>query len=191
MTAADSIDTPESLGEPWFSTGSFARAAIVAVPAILLLGGLVARIAGSTETNAWYQSLSLPVFQPPGPLFGIAWAILYTLIGIAFAMVWGTKLAGAGQVQGKRLALGLFAVGFAINLTWSPVFFRLHMISAALGIIAVMLLVAIATTWSFWRVNRLAGWLMLPYCAWLCFAAALNISIMMLNPMADAMQMGI
>jgi translocator protein len=146
----------------------------------------VARIAGSTETNAWYQSLSLPVFQPPGPLFGIAWAILYTLIGTAFAMVWGTKLA-----RGKRLAIALFAVGFALNLTWSPVFFRLHMISAALAIIAVMLLVAIATTWSFWRVNRLAGWLMLPYLAWLSFAAALNISIMMLNPMADAMQLGI
>ncbi|WP_310475189.1 TspO/MBR family protein [Sandarakinorhabdus sp.] len=187
MTDADSI---EGL-EPWFSTGSFTRAAIVAVPAILLLGGLMARIAGSTETNAWYQSLSLPVFQPPGPLFGIAWAILYTLIGTAFAMIWGTKLGENAPVRGKRLAIALFVVGFAINLTWSPVFFRLHMISAALGIIAVMLLVAIATTWSFWRVNRVAGWLMLPYCAWLCFAAALNISIMMLNPMADAMQLGI
>jgi tryptophan-rich sensory protein len=182
MPNADSLAAPE----PWFSTGSFARAAIVAVPAILLMGGLVARIAGSTDTNPWYQSLTLPVFQPPGPLFGIAWAILYTLIGVAFAMVWGTKM-----VPGKRLAIALFAVGFAINLTWSPVFFRLHMISAALAIIAVMLLVAIATTWSFWRVNRLAGWLMLPYLAWLCFAGALNIAILMLNPMADAMQMGI
>jgi translocator protein len=179
---------PESsaLPEPWFSTGSFARAAIVAVPAILLLGGLVARIAGSTDTNAWYQSLTLPVFQPPGPAFGIAWAILYTLIGVALAMVWGTKAAG-----GKRLALALFAAGFAINLAWSPVFFRLHMISAALAIIAVMLLVALATTFAFWRVNRLAGWLMLPYCLWLGFAAALNTAIMVLNPMADAMQIGI
>jgi translocator protein len=182
MSIPESLDVPE----PWFSTGSFSRAAIVAVPAILLMGGLVARIAGSTDTNPWYQSLTLPAFQPPGPLFGIAWAILYTLIGVAFAMVWGTK-----KVPGKRLAIALFAVGFAINLTWSPVFFRLHMISSALAIIAVMLLVAIATTWSLWRVNRLAGWLMLPYCAWLCFAGALNIAIMMLNPMADAMQLGI
>ena len=182
MSIPESLDAPE----PWISTGSFSRAAIVAVPAILLMGGLVARVAGSTDTNPWYQSLTLPAFQPPGPLFGIAWALLYTLIGVAFAMVWGTK-----KVPGKRLAIALFAVGFAINLTWSPVFFRLHMISSALAIIAVMLLVAIATTWRFWRVNRLAGWLMLPYCAWLCFAGALNIAIMMLNPMADAMQLGI
>lgn len=182
MSAFESLEVPE----PWFSTGSFARAAIVAVPAILLAGGLVARVAGSTETNPWYQSLTLPVFQPPGPLFGIAWAILYTLIGIALAMVWGTK-----QADGKRLAIALFVIGFAVNLTWSPVFFRLHMISAALAIIAVMLVLAIVTTWRFWRVNRLAGWLMIPYCLWLCFAAALNGTIMMLNPMADAMQMGI
>ncbi|WP_156256202.1 TspO/MBR family protein [Sandarakinorhabdus oryzae] len=182
MEVAESLETPE----PWFSTGSFARAAIVAVPAILFMGGLIARIAGSTETNPWYQSLTLPVFQPPGPLFGIAWAILYTLIGFALAVVWGTR-----AVPGKRLAITLFALGFAINLTWSPVFFRLHMISAALAIIAVMLIVAIGTTWAFWRVNRLAGWLMLPYCAWLGFAATLNTTIMMLNPMADAMQLGI
>jgi tryptophan-rich sensory protein len=102
MPTADSLAAPE----PWFSTGSFARAAIVAVPAILLMGGLVARIAGSTDTNPWYQSLTLPVFQPPGPLFGIAWAILYTLIGVAVAMVWGTK-----AVPGKRLAIARFAVG--------------------------------------------------------------------------------
>ena len=182
MSTAESLAAPE----PWFASGSFARAAIVVVPAILFFGGLVARIAGSTEANPWYQSLSLPVFQPPGPAFGIAWAILYTLIGFAFAIMWGTR-----DVRGKRLAIALFAIGFALNLTWSPVFFRLHMISAALAIIAVMLLVALATTWSFWRVNRLAGWLMLPYVAWLGFAAALNTSIMLLNPMADAMQLGI
>ena len=170
----------------WFSAGSFARAAIVAVPAILLMGGLVARAAGSTEDNPWYQSLILPVFQPPGPLFGIAWSILYTLIALALAVVWATKAA-----HGKRLAIALFVVGFAINLAWSPVFFQLHMISAALAIIAVMLVAAIATTWAFWRVNRGAGWLMLPYLAWMVFAGTLNTSIMMLNPMADAMQLGV
>ncbi|MEI6485899.1 MAG: TspO/MBR family protein [Sphingomonadales bacterium] len=184
MSSAESLadDAPQ----PWFATGSFARAGVVAVPAILLLGGLVARIAGSTEENAWYQSLVLPAIQPPGPLFGIAWSILYTLIALALAVVWATR-----NVGGKRLAIALFAIGFLINLTWSPVFFRFHMIAAALGIIAVMLVMAVATAWAFWRINRLAGWLMLPYCAWLIFAATLNTMILMLNPMADAMQMGI
>ncbi|OYQ25060.1 hypothetical protein CHU93_14610 [Sandarakinorhabdus cyanobacteriorum] len=183
MSVADSV---EFVPEPWFSTGRFARAALVAVPGILFGGGLVARIAGSTEANPWYQSLTLPALQPPGPLFGIAWAILYTLLGLALAMVWGTR-----EAKGKRLAIALFAVGLAINLTWSPVFFKLHMISAALGIIIAMLVVALATAWAFFRVNRLAGWLLLPYLGWLCFATGLNVSILMLNPMADAMQIGI
>lgn len=183
MIAADSI-VPAP--EPWFSTGSFTRAALVAVPGILAAGGLAARIAGSTDANPWYQSLTLPALQPPGPVFGIAWSILYTLIALALAMVWGTQGA-----PGKRLAIGLFGLGLAINFTWSPVFFNLHMISAALGIIVVMLIVALATTFAFGRVNRLAAWLMVPYLVWLCFATGLNASILMLNPMADAMQMGI
>ncbi len=183
MTANDSaLPAPE----PWFATGSFARAALVAVPGILFVGGLAARVAGSTETNPWYQSLTLPAIQPPGPLFGIAWAILYTLIAVAFAMVWGTRNA-----RGKPLAITLFGIGLLINLAWSPVFFRLHMISLALAIIVTMLVVALATTFAFARVNRLAAWLMVPYLAWLCFATGLNTSILMLNPMADAMQMGI
>jgi translocator protein len=184
MSAADS--TADLAPEPWFATGSFARAAIVAVPGILFAGGLAARVAGSTDANPWYQSLTLPVFQPPAALFGIAWAILYTLIALAFSFVWGTR-----QVKGKGLALALFGVGLVLNMAWSPLFFRAHMISAALGVLVAMLVVALVTTWAFWRVNRLAGWLMIPYVAWLCFAAAINTSVMMLNPTADAMQMGI
>jgi tryptophan-rich sensory protein len=172
--------------EPWFNTGSFVRAAIVFVPAILFAGGLAARIAGSTDANPWYQSLTLPVFQPPAALFGIAWAILYTLMGLALAFVWGSR-----DVKGKGLALALFGLGFLLNLAWSPLFFRAHMISAALGVMVAMLVVALATAFAFWRVNRLAGWLLIPYVLWLCFATALNTGVMMLNPTADAMQMGI
>jgi tryptophan-rich sensory protein len=185
MTVESLASSPPA-DQRWFAVGSFARAVLVAVPAILFAGGIAARVSGSTETNPWYQSLTLPVFQPPGPLFGIAWAILYTLIGFALALVWGTR-----EAPGKRLAIGLFVAGFAINLTWSPLFFRLHMISAALAVLAVMLLVALLTTWAFYRVNRLAAWLMLPYVAWLCFAGVLNTRILMLNPMADAMQLGV
>ncbi|WP_164157583.1 TspO/MBR family protein [Sandarakinorhabdus rubra] len=184
MTALDSAAT--ELPAPWFSTGSFVRAAIVFVPAILFVGGLMARVAGSTDTNPWYQSLTLPVFQPPPALFGIAWAILYTLIALALAFVWGSR-----DVPGKGLAIGLFAAGFALNLTWSPLFFRAHMISAALGVLVAMLLVALATAWASWRINRLAGWLMIPYVLWLCFAMAINTSVLVLNPTADAMQMGV
>ncbi len=166
--------------------GSQWRAGIVLVPLLLVLGGLSARYSGSTADNAWYQTLSLPALQPPGPVFGIAWSILYTVIAIAAAIVWGHKRA-----SGRGLALGLFAVGVVINLTWSPVFFRFHQITPALGIIVVMLIVALATTFAFARVSRVAAWLMVPYLVWLCFAGALNARIMVINPAADAFQLGV
>ncbi len=164
--------------------GSQWRACIVLVPLLLVLGGLSARYSGSTEDNGWYQTLSLPELQPPGPVFGIAWSILYTVIAIAAAIVWGRKRA-----PGRTLALILFAIGVAINLTWSPTLFRFHLITPALGIIAVMLIVAIATTFAFARVSRVAAWLMVPYLVWLCFAGALNARIMVINPAADAFQL--
>ncbi|WP_188761372.1 TspO/MBR family protein [Sandarakinorhabdus glacialis] len=171
---------------PVASRGSQWRAAIVLAPLLLVLGGLSARFAGSTEDNGWFQTLALPALQPPGPVFGIAWSILYTLLGVAAAIVWGHKAAA-----GRGLALGLFAVGMVINLAWSPVFFRFHMILPALLIIALMLVVAVVTTFAFARVSRLAAWLMLPYLVWLSFALALNARILVLNPAADEFQIGI
>lgn len=166
--------------------GSMWRAGIVLVPLFLLLGGLSARISGSTEENSWYQTLVLPSLQPPGPVFGIAWSLLYTLIAVATAIVWGHK-----RTEGRGAALALFGLGFLINLAWSPVFFRMHMILPAMVIIAAMLIVAVATTFAFARVSRVAAWLMLPYLIWLGFALSLNASIWRLNPTADALQLGI
>jgi benzodiazapine receptor len=169
-----------------FSRGSAVLAGLVLVPGLLVLGGLSARISGSTTENAWFQTLALPALQPPGPVFGIAWSILYTLIAIAAAVVWGH-----GRVPGRRLALGLFAAQLAINLSWSPIFFKLHLILPALGVIGLMFVVAVATVFAFARVSRLAAWLMTPYLVWLVFAGALNARIWLLNPAADAFQLGI
>ena len=174
--------TPFSSGQ----RGSMWRAGVVLVPLLLLLGGLSARVSGSTEENAWYQTLVLPALQPPGPVFGIAWSILYTTIAISAAIIWGHKRAPR-----RGMALGLFALGFVINLLWSPVFFRLHLILPAMVIIAVMLVIAVVTTFAFARISRVAAWLMLPYLVWLGFALSLNASIWQLNPTADALQMGI
>jgi tryptophan-rich sensory protein len=174
------------MSEYFHSRASSWRAGIVLVPLLLALGGLSARISGSTTENGWYQTLALPALQPPGPVFGIAWSILYTMIAISAAIIWGHK-----QAPGRTLALVLFAIGFAVNLIWSPAFFRFHLITPALGIIAVMFILALATTFAFARISRVAAWLLVPYLVWLCFAGALNARIMVLNPAADAFQQGI
>lgn len=168
------------------SRASSWRAGVVLVPLLLVLGGLSARLSGSTEDNGWYRTLVLPELQPPDPAFGIAWGLLYPLIAIAAAIVWGHKRA-----PGRGLALALFGAGIALNLSWSPTFFRFHLILPALAIIATMLLLAIGTTFAFARVSRVAAWLLLPYLLWLGFALALNARLLVLNPAADAFQLGV
>jgi benzodiazapine receptor len=151
------------------------RAIIVLVPLFELLGGWSGRV-GSAANNPWYQALVLPAAQPPGPVFGIAWAVLYALMGIAAGLVWATK------VRGRIIALLLFAAQLALNLAWAPLFFREHQILYSLVLLGIIWLAAIITTISFGRVNRLAAWLMLPYLLWLGFAAALNYDIWRFNP---------
>lgn len=166
--------------------GQLIRALLVLVPLLLVVGGLIARASGSTEDNLWYQSLTLPDLQPPGPVFGIAWSILYTLIAGAAAVVWAS-----GQGAARRQALTLFAIGMVVNWIWSPVFFLGHQIEAALVIIMVMLVLAVWTTWRFAGISRVAAGMMLPYIAWLIFAGGLNAAIWRLNPAANALQIGV
>jgi len=78
-------------------------------------------------------------------------------------------------------ALAWFAVQLALNAAWSPLFFGLHRIDLALADIALLWLAIIGTTMAFWKVTPLAGWLFLPYLAWVSFATALNFAIWRLN----------
>ena len=156
---------------------SFLRIAIVTVPAILLLGSLSAVIAGSAETNPWFEALAKPDFMPPGWMFGAAWTLLYALMGLAAAII-----LHASGARGRGVALTLFLVQLALNLAWSPMFFAAHRVAASFWLIVVILVLAIATTIAFWRIRRVAGWLLLPYLAWLAFAGLLNHRIHILNP---------
>ena len=166
--------------------GAGMRAGLVLVPAFLAVGGLVARLSGSTTENGWFQSLVLPPVQPPGPVFGIAWSLLYTLLAVAAAVVWAQPASAV-----RTRALWVFALGMVVNFSWSPVFFSLHLIVPALAIILVMLGLALWTLWLFARLSRVAAGLMLPYILWLMFASVLNAWIWRLNPVAGALQLGV
>jgi len=159
---------------------SFLRTALMIVPLILLLGTLSGWLSGSGSGNGWYRALVKPGFTPPGPAFGLAWTLLYILMGTALAMI-----VFARGATGRRLAIGLFAVQFVLNLAWSPTFFAAHRVGAAFWLILAILVAAVATTVMFFRIRPRAGWLMLPYIAWLGFAAVLDHRIDRLNPDAE------
>ena len=164
---------------------AFLRWAIVIVPLVLMLGIISGRLANSSYDNAWFAALAKPAFMPPGWAFGVAWTILYILIGFALAMI-----VAARGARRRAAAIALFAVQLALNLAWAPLFFAAHQVSAALVLILVLIVLVAATAFFFARIRPTAAALMLPYLAWLCFAATLNFAIDRMNPDAEMLAPG-
>ena len=162
------------------------KMALVAVVAIELLGGLSGWLSNSGYGNGWFDGLQKPSFMPPGAAFGIVWPILYALLGIALGMV----LAEPPSDR-RRLALSLFFIQLALNFAWSPIFFAAHDIKLANVVIFAMAGLAAAAAGQFLRIRRAAGLLMIPYLAWLVFAATLNSTIGALNPGAGTSLLGL
>ena len=160
---------------------TWGRPAFITVPAIVLTGSAIGLLTNRRGGDAWYAALAKPEFMPPAGAFPVAWTILYALMGVAVAMV----LAEPPSPR-RRFALVLFSVQLALNYAWSPIFFAAHDIALAKIVIFAMAAVAAAAAGQFFRLKKAAGYLMVPYLAWLVFAATLNSTIEQLNPGAGA-----
>ncbi|NIJ16070.1 TspO/MBR family protein [Sphingobium vermicomposti] len=161
---------------------AYLRWALVTVPLILFLGFMSGRAANSGYGNRWFDALEKPAFMPPGWAFGAAWTVLYILMGLALAMI----IYARGS-RGRGIAILLFLVQLAMNLLWSPLFFRAHQVDNAFILILLLIATVAATTFLFWRIRPAAGLLLLPYLAWLAFASVLNYEIGRLNPEAETL----
>ena len=129
------------------------------------------------STDGWYAALNKPSWNPPAWLFGPAWSLFYTLMAIAAWLVWRK---GGWKVQGK--ILGMFLLQWILNALWTPLFFGLHQPGIAFTEIILLWLAIAVTLVLFWRVSKIAGALLIPYWAWVTFAAVLNFTIWRLNP---------
>ena len=161
------------------------KMAIVAVVLIELLGGASGWLSNSGYENGWFAALDKPGFMPPGWTFGVVWPILYALLGISLAMI-----IAEPPSDRRRVALILFFIQLALNFLWSPIFFAGHDITLAKWVIFLMAAVAAAAARQFLKLRTAAGLLMIPYLAWLIFAATLNATIEALNPGAGASLLG-
>ena len=159
---------------------SFLRYALVTVPAILLLGTISGRASGSGYGNPWFDALIKPEIMPPGWVFGVVWTLLYIALGLSLALILHARGA-----RGRGLAVGLFLVQLLLNYSWSPIFFAMHQVGIALLVVLAMLVLSIVVTLLFARIRPAAAWLMVPYIAWLIFAALLTYQIGQLNPWAE------
>jgi len=165
--------------------GRWRKIALVTVPAIVLAGSASGWLSNAGYGNPWFAALLKPPFMPPARTFPVAWTALYTLMAVSVAMVLAEPLGTL-----RRLGLSLFFVQLALNLAWSPIFFAGRDIRLASALLIVMLVVAVAAAAVFRRIRPVAGWLLLPYLLWLCFAWALNSSIDRLNPGAGSSLIG-
>lgn len=127
--------------------------------------------------GAWYAALAKPSWTPPDAAFGPVWTVLYVLMAVAAWWVWRR-----GGFAGARVPLAVYGVQLVLNALWSYLFFGLHRPALAFAEL-VALWVAIAVTMvSFWRVERVAGWLLVPYLAWVTLAGSLNLALWRMNP---------
>ncbi len=129
------------------------------------------------STDDWYAGLHKPSWNPPAWVFGPAWTLLYILMAVAAWLVWRE---GGWKSHGR--ALRLFLLQWLLNALWTPLFFGMHRAGFAFAEIGVLWLVLLATLVAFWRVRASAGALLLPYFAWVTFAAVLNFTLWRMNP---------
>jgi benzodiazapine receptor len=140
----------------------------------LLLTFAVAYLAASFKPGAWYAQLPKPDWTPPPAVFAPVWTVLYALMGVAAWLAWR-----AGGWAGG--ALRIYLAQLVLNGLWSWLFFGLHDVTLALLDLVALWLLVLANVMLFWRLSRPAGLLLVPYGAWVFFAAVLNLSIWSMN----------
>jgi len=151
-----------------FSAADLFRA-LAFVVGVNAVGALPAVVFGSDtgwiDDTAWYF--------PPDIVFPVAWTVLFSLMGVSLFLVWR---AGTSDRE-VRTAIAGFGVQMALNVLWTPVFFGLQRPGAGLVVVVLLWIAALVTVFLFDRVDRTASVLLLPYLAWLTFAAFLNYAV--------------
>lgn len=124
--------------------------------------------------GAWYGSLDKPAWNPPAWIFGPVWTLLYLMMAVAAWLVW--------KRDGWRRPIWLYLIQLALNATWSPVFFGARQLGLAFGVIILLWCSILMTLLAFRPISKPAGWMFVPYLAWVTFATALNYTLWRMNP---------
>ncbi|MFC1700847.1 TspO/MBR family protein [Patescibacteria group bacterium] len=141
------------------------------------LAGLIGSFFTVSAIPVWYASLQKPSFSPPNWIFGPVWITLYILMGISIYLIW-QKAVENKEANGVMI---LFWIHLFFNAIWSIIFFGLQSPGLALINIIIIWLFIIVLLFKFYRIHKLAFYLLLPYLAWVSFASLLNYFIWYLN----------
>lgn len=142
---------------------------------IVALTGLLSNLL-SGNLGQTYTTFVKPPLSPPGWLFGIIWPVLYLLMGVAVYIIYQTPLTFE-----RKKATSLFWIQLFVNFLWPIVFFRFERYWMAVIVILFLDALVFLTTIRFYSINKVAGYLMVPYLLWILFATYLNVGIAVLN----------
>ncbi len=152
------------------------RSYIIAILIPLAVGGLSALLtSGGTE---FYETVAKPSLSPPGIVFPIVWTLLYTLMGISSGMIYNSE---SGTQVMRNNALAVYALQLVINFFWSIVFFNLKAFLPAFLLILVLWVLIGIMIIRFYKINKTAALLQIPYFLWVSFAAYLTLMVYLLN----------
>lgn len=141
------------------------------------LAGVVGSFFTAPAISTWYSTLNKPSFNPPSWVFGPAWITLYTLMGIASYLIWQKR----GDNSLVKTALIIFFIHLVFNALWSVIFFGLHSPMWAFVEILFLWAMILLLIIIFYKIDRRAAYLLVPYILWVSFASILNFSIWRLN----------
>ncbi len=148
---------------------------LIAVAIPLAVGGLAALLTSNSQEV--FATVNKPALAPPAWLFPVAWTILYVLMGIASYRIWQSVTT----YDKRKQALFLYGVQLFFNFFWPIIFFNLQEYFFAFVWIIALWLMIFLTYQQFRQIDKIAGWLLIPYLAWVLFAAYLNFGIFVLN----------
>lgn len=145
---------------------------VAALGAVLLAGagGLL------TTIGPWYRNLRKPSWQPPDWAFGPAWTLILAMAAWSGVLAWRAAPAGAGWT-----VVAMFGANALFHLLWSPLFFTWRRPDWALAEVAFLWASLVVLVAGLWPLSHLASVLIVPYLAWVTFAAYLNYTIVRLN----------
>ena len=143
---------------------------------ICQLAGILGSLFTTPAIRGWYTEIQKPSFNPPNWIFAPVWTTLFVLMGISVSIVW---LSEKNELRKK--ALTVFFIQLILNTLWSIIFFGMENPMLAFIEIIFLWFAILYTIILFWKIQRPAAILLIPYILWVSFASVLNLSIALLN----------
>lgn len=134
--------------------------------------GFIGNLFGNSSSN--FDNIPKPNFTPPAFVFPIVWIILFTLMGISSYIIFSS------DSKNKTKALIIYGIQLVLNSLWSFFFFNLNWYLFSFIWILIILFFVLLMIYEFYKINKCAALIQIPYVLWLIFAAIINYNVYLL-----------